>query len=153
MRGETRALERPRAYSGAWTAALRANARAAVACAPMRHTTSRMRDAALSPSTAQVIVHVWKDVTNVTEVLAGGYDVIRNVGYDKTSWCVPYTSTCYRTPSHAPHSMRAVAASAQHLSVSIAPLPTGPAQSTAPHNLTHQVPRQPRRDVGQGLRQ
>ena len=25
-------------------------------------------------------------VTNVTEVLAGGYDVLRNVGYDKTSW-------------------------------------------------------------------
>ena len=27
----------------------------------------------------EVIVHVWKDVTNVTEVLAGGYDVLRNV--------------------------------------------------------------------------
>ena len=62
----------------------------------MRHTTSRMRDAALSPSTAQVIVHVWKDVTNVTEVLAGGYDVIRNVGYDKTSWCVPHLPTTPR---------------------------------------------------------
>ena len=64
----------------------------------MRHTTSRMRDAALPPSTAQVIVHVWKDVTNVTEVLAGGYDVIRNVGYDKTSWRVPRLRT---TPPHS----------------------------------------------------
>jgi len=34
----------------------------------------------------QVIVHVWKSVTNVTEVLADGYNVLRNVGYDKTSW-------------------------------------------------------------------
>ena len=33
-----------------------------------------------------VIVHVWKDVTNVTEVVANGYDVIRNVGYDNISW-------------------------------------------------------------------
>jgi len=32
------------------------------------------------------IVHVWKAVTNVTEVLADGYDVLRNVGYDATSW-------------------------------------------------------------------
>ena len=34
----------------------------------------------------EVIVHVWKSVTNVTEVVANGYDVLRNVGYDKTSW-------------------------------------------------------------------
>ena len=34
----------------------------------------------------QVIVHVWKSVTNVTEVLADGYNVLRNVGYDATSW-------------------------------------------------------------------
>jgi len=34
----------------------------------------------------EVIVHVWKDVTNVTEVVALGYDVIRNVGYDNVSW-------------------------------------------------------------------
>jgi len=34
----------------------------------------------------ETVVHVWKDVTNVTEVLAGGYDVLRNVGYDATSW-------------------------------------------------------------------
>jgi len=33
-----------------------------------------------------VVVHVWKDVTNVTEVVALGYDVIRNVGYSKGSW-------------------------------------------------------------------
>ena len=64
----------------------------------MRSTTSRIRDAALPPSIAQVIVHVWKDVTNVTEVLAGGYDVIRNVGYDKTSWRVPRLRT---TPPHS----------------------------------------------------
>ena len=56
--------------------------------------------------TAQVIVHVWKDVTNVTEVLAGGYDVIRNVGYDKTSWCVPYTSAhTSASPGMPPQSM------------------------------------------------
>jgi len=34
----------------------------------------------------EVIVHVWKSVTNVTEVLANGYQVLRNVGYDSTSW-------------------------------------------------------------------
>ena len=34
----------------------------------------------------EVIVHVWKSVTNVSEVLADGYDVLRNVGYDATSW-------------------------------------------------------------------
>lgn len=34
----------------------------------------------------QVIVHVWKGVTNVTEVLADGHSVLRNVGYDNTSW-------------------------------------------------------------------
>jgi hexosaminidase len=34
----------------------------------------------------QTIVHVWKDVTNVTEVVALGYDVIRNVGYNNVSW-------------------------------------------------------------------
>jgi hexosaminidase len=33
-----------------------------------------------------VVVHVWKSVTNVTDVVAAGYDVIRNVGYDATSW-------------------------------------------------------------------
>ena len=34
----------------------------------------------------QVIVHVWKSVTNVTEVVASGYDVLRNVGYNNVSW-------------------------------------------------------------------
>lgn len=34
----------------------------------------------------ETIVHVWKDVTNVTEVVALGYDVLRNVGYDNVSW-------------------------------------------------------------------
>lgn len=34
----------------------------------------------------QVIIHIWKSVTNVTEPLAGGYNAIVNVGYDKLSW-------------------------------------------------------------------
>jgi hexosaminidase len=34
----------------------------------------------------QTIVHVWKDVTNVTEVVALGYAVLRNVGYNNVSW-------------------------------------------------------------------
>jgi len=34
----------------------------------------------------ETIIHVWKNVTNVTEVVALGYDVIRNVGYDSKSW-------------------------------------------------------------------
>lgn len=33
-----------------------------------------------------IIVHIWKGVTNVTEVVADGYNVLLNVGYDKTSW-------------------------------------------------------------------
>jgi len=36
--------------------------------------------------TKETIVHIWKSVTNVTEVVAGGYDVLVNVGYDKLSW-------------------------------------------------------------------
>ena len=34
----------------------------------------------------QVIVHVWKSVTDVAEVVGNGYNVIRNVGYDRNSW-------------------------------------------------------------------
>lgn len=34
----------------------------------------------------EVIVHVWKDITNVTEVVAYGYNVLRNVGYNNFSW-------------------------------------------------------------------
>ena len=32
------------------------------------------------------IVHIWKSVTNVTEVVANGYKVLVNVGYNKLSW-------------------------------------------------------------------
>lgn len=34
----------------------------------------------------KTIVHIWKSVTNVTEVVANGYNVLLNVGYDATSW-------------------------------------------------------------------
>jgi hexosaminidase len=34
----------------------------------------------------ETIVHIWKGVTNVTEVVANGYDVLRNVGYNNVSW-------------------------------------------------------------------
>jgi len=34
----------------------------------------------------RTIVHIWKSVTNVTEVVADGYNVLLNVGYDSTSW-------------------------------------------------------------------
>ena len=52
----------------------------------------------------RVIVHVWKDVTNVTEVVANGYDVLRNVGYDKTSWSARqrHTHARARTPPPRP---------------------------------------------------
>jgi hypothetical protein len=33
-----------------------------------------------------VIVHVWKSVTNVTELVANGYRTLVNVGYDSKSW-------------------------------------------------------------------
>jgi hexosaminidase len=33
-----------------------------------------------------VIVHIWKSVTNITEVVADGYNVLLNVGYDANSW-------------------------------------------------------------------
>lgn len=36
--------------------------------------------------TKETIVHIWKSVTNVTEVVAGGYNVLVNVGYDELSW-------------------------------------------------------------------
>jgi hypothetical protein len=31
----------------------------------------------------EVVIHIWKSVTNVTEPLAGGYNVLLNVGYDE----------------------------------------------------------------------
>ena len=31
-------------------------------------------------------MHIWKSVTNVTEVVADGYNVLLNVGYDANSW-------------------------------------------------------------------
>ena len=34
----------------------------------------------------KVIIHIWKSVTNVTEVVALGYNVLRNVGYNNVSW-------------------------------------------------------------------
>jgi len=34
----------------------------------------------------RTIVHIWKSVTNVTEVVALGYNVLLNVGYDAQSW-------------------------------------------------------------------
>jgi len=34
----------------------------------------------------EIVIHVWKSVTNVTEVVALGYDVLRNVGYNNVSW-------------------------------------------------------------------
>eukprot|EP01063_Lacrimia_lanifica_P005153 TRINITY_DN12964_c0_g1_i1.p1 TRINITY_DN12964_c0_g1~~TRINITY_DN12964_c0_g1_i1.p1 ORF type:complete len:595 (+),score=148.63 TRINITY_DN12964_c0_g1_i1:52-1836(+) len=34
----------------------------------------------------ETVVHIWKGVTNVTEVLAGGYNVLLNVGYNSVSW-------------------------------------------------------------------
>jgi len=34
----------------------------------------------------KTIVHIWKSVTNVTEVVALGYDTLVNVGYNAKSW-------------------------------------------------------------------
>lgn len=34
----------------------------------------------------ETIVHIWKGVTNVTEVVADGYQVLLNVGYNSKSW-------------------------------------------------------------------
>ena len=34
----------------------------------------------------RTVVHVWKPVTNVTAVVADGYDVLLNVGYTNVSW-------------------------------------------------------------------
>lgn len=36
--------------------------------------------------TKETIVHIWKSVTNVTEVVALGYNALVNVGYDRLSW-------------------------------------------------------------------
>jgi len=35
----------------------------------------------------RTVVHVWKSNTNVTQVVADGYDVLLNVGYTNESWC------------------------------------------------------------------
>lgn len=34
----------------------------------------------------ETVVHIWKSVTNVTEVVADGYQVLLNVGYNNESW-------------------------------------------------------------------
>lgn len=34
----------------------------------------------------KTVVHIWKSVTNVTQVVALGYNVLLNVGYDAQSW-------------------------------------------------------------------
>ena len=34
----------------------------------------------------RTIVHIWKSVTNVTQVVADGYNVLLNVGYNNISW-------------------------------------------------------------------
>eukprot|EP01062_Namystynia_karyoxenos_P048312 TRINITY_DN3672_c0_g1_i7.p2 TRINITY_DN3672_c0_g1~~TRINITY_DN3672_c0_g1_i7.p2 ORF type:complete len:629 (+),score=239.74 TRINITY_DN3672_c0_g1_i7:76-1887(+) len=34
----------------------------------------------------KTVVHIWKSVTNVTEVVANGYQVLLNVGYNSVSW-------------------------------------------------------------------
>jgi len=34
----------------------------------------------------ETIVHIWKSVTNVTEVVADGYNTLVNVGYNTNSW-------------------------------------------------------------------
>ena len=47
----------------------------------------------------RTIVHIWKANTNVTEVVANGYNVLLNVGYFNMSW--------YQAPSDsAPVSQR-----------------------------------------------
>ncbi len=44
----------------------------------------------------ETVVHVWKALTNVTEVLADGYSVLRNVGYDNTSWYLDNLNVTWR---------------------------------------------------------
>ena len=47
----------------------------------------------LAPET---VVHIWKAVTNVTEVVANGYDVLVNVGYVPRSWYLDNTKVGWR---------------------------------------------------------
>lgn len=41
------------------------------------------------------IVHIWKSVTNVTQVVAGGYNTLVNVGYDELSWYLDNLGTMW----------------------------------------------------------
>ena len=41
----------------------------------------------------QTIIHIWKSVTNVSAPLAGGYNVILNVGDNGLSWYLDNTAT------------------------------------------------------------
>ena len=41
----------------------------------------------------QTIIHIWKSVTNVSAPLAGGYNVLLNVGYNGLSWYLDNTAT------------------------------------------------------------
>jgi len=43
----------------------------------------------LDPAT---VVHVWKKETNVTELVANGYDTLVNVGYVPKSWYLDNTN-------------------------------------------------------------
>lgn len=44
----------------------------------------------------ETVVHIWKRVTNVTEVVANGYDVLVNVGYVPRSWYLDNTDVAWK---------------------------------------------------------
>ena len=41
----------------------------------------------------ETVIHIWKSVTNVSAPLAGGYNVLLNVGYNGLSWYLDNTAT------------------------------------------------------------
>ena len=44
----------------------------------------------------RTVVHIWKKDTNVTEVVAAGYDVLLNVGYTANSWYLDNTDVIWQ---------------------------------------------------------
>jgi hexosaminidase len=66
---------------------------AALRCAVLCIIACRRYDHFHNTLPKETVIHIWKSVTNVSAPLAGGYNVILNVGYNGLSWYLDNTAT------------------------------------------------------------
>ena len=99
----------------------------------------------------QVIVHVWKGVTNVTKVLADGHSVLRNVGYDNTSWYLDNLGVRWVETPPAPAPRAVLCTLRMHCVCTACALPVQPACVLRAYCICAAITL--RVQVGRGLRQ